>query len=194
MSVISRINNNNNTLCKVLECRYPGTHTTISHRCGTCQRYGHGQLECFSSSDIRNLEQYYQESMPEELQCTIDGCVHNWSHSSSAHHCSKCNTRANHSISNCRSRNICNNYLERINTINTINNDNQDRDSDEDSDAEFENVQKTCPFCKQVSGTDLKFEIFTDNNCVVCLEKEKKIIFQGCKHAVVCKGCWKQLD
>ena len=54
-------------------------------------------------------------------------------------------------------------------------------------------INKTCPVCKMKSTVDLKMEIFTDENCIICYEKEKKIIFSGCKHGVICKNCCLQL-
>ena len=36
----------NSVSCKVSGCRYPSYHTTIAHRCGECNNYGHGQIEC----------------------------------------------------------------------------------------------------------------------------------------------------
>ena len=32
--------------CKVQQCRYPTSHTTSGHKCGLCNQYGHGQVEC----------------------------------------------------------------------------------------------------------------------------------------------------
>ena len=32
--------------CRVIHCRFKGSHTWQDHKCGTCGEYGHGQMEC----------------------------------------------------------------------------------------------------------------------------------------------------
>ena len=32
--------------CRVIGCRFKGTHTWQDHICGTCGEKGHGQIEC----------------------------------------------------------------------------------------------------------------------------------------------------
>ena len=47
----------------------------------------------------------------------------------------------------------------------------------------------TCPFCKQEGYVDLKNEIFTGTECIICMENSKVVIFNNCKHALTCKLC-----
>ena len=77
--------------CKVQFCNYPYSHTTIGHKCGTCGKYGHGQMECNDIEAISNLEKYYSEQLPKEKHCNIESCKYKWSHCNLAHHCHKCN-------------------------------------------------------------------------------------------------------
>ena len=76
--------------CKVLGCRFSGAHTTAGHKCGRCNEYGHGVLECRFAGKKEELKQYFEEEMPSELQCTFPGCKYKWSHSTGSHNCHKC--------------------------------------------------------------------------------------------------------
>ena len=86
--------------CKVNHCRFANSHTTAAHKCGTCGEYGHGQIECKNNALKKYLEQFMNDQMPIEKQCTLSPCNHKWSHSNIAHHCKKCNKNG-HSISDC---------------------------------------------------------------------------------------------
>ena len=53
---------------------------------------------------------------------------------------------------------------------------------------------KKCPICNGYSNIDIKNTIFTDIDCVICMEGEKKkVVFENCGHAQVCEGCVVQL-
>ena len=41
--------------CLVLGCRYPSTHVTGSHKCGTCGMIGHGRRECGNNLRVSEL-------------------------------------------------------------------------------------------------------------------------------------------
>jgi len=78
--------------CKVNGCRFPSTHLTRSHRCGTCQYYGHGQRECGNQFMIDNLKLISQNIIfPKHLKCTSLSCPSPNFHSTDAHTCSYCN-------------------------------------------------------------------------------------------------------
>ena len=76
--------------CQVAGCRFSKYHTTIAHRCGTCGKYGHGQIECKNESLKNALKQYYNDTLLKKYHCTIEGCRRPWSHSTKSHHCHKC--------------------------------------------------------------------------------------------------------
>jgi hypothetical protein len=76
-------------ICNVAQCRFPSSHTTKGHRCGTCGSFGHGQIECGHPSRITRLNRCI-EVLPQEMQCSVVGCTTPWYHCSTSHHCSKC--------------------------------------------------------------------------------------------------------
>ena len=55
--------------CKVDQCRYDNCHTTKGHRCGNCNKYGHGKLECNQISKMLNLQNYYNDILPSNMWC-----------------------------------------------------------------------------------------------------------------------------
>ena len=87
--------------CKVLQCNFSDSHTTKGHKCGRCGQYGLGVLECRSEASKQSLVQYWNEELPNEKQCSLNGCSHSWSHSKESHNCSKCGIRGRHSIIDC---------------------------------------------------------------------------------------------
>lgn len=79
--------------CQVKHCRYPNTHLTCAHRCGSCNQLGHGRLECNKPDKIRRLESIC--IVVDHYNCTVPGCQQPWSHSNRAHVCDQCNNREN---------------------------------------------------------------------------------------------------
>jgi hypothetical protein len=78
--------------CRVKHCRFSSTHVTAGHRCGTCGRFGHGQLECGSRHKISQLSAYLGERVSNS--CTVPGCLRPWTHESCGHHCGTCGHRS----------------------------------------------------------------------------------------------------
>lgn len=152
--------------CKVEKCRFSHSHTTISHKCGICGKYGHGERECNNLLKINNLHKYLHETLEISNQCKIAGCKYSLYHSINAHHCSKCNKRE-HSSRTCPLL-INNNKIYNV----------------------------ICPTCRcnnifpknniQVYGID--------NNCVICLHKNVEIFFPSCGHVCVCIDCCNELN
>ena len=85
--------------CKVAYCRFPNTHVTHFHTCGTCGYTGHGQGECGNPALIEHLQQWINDVMPPHKQCTIPSCNSKTTHCNDSHHCSKCSRR--HAESEC---------------------------------------------------------------------------------------------
>ena len=80
--------------CRVKGCRYPFSHVTCPHQCGTCGKFGHGQVECGNPDTIDHLYQISKgDKMMKQLVCTSKGCVNSHSHSIDAHICSTCGNR-----------------------------------------------------------------------------------------------------
>lgn len=84
--------------CKVSNCRFPNSHTTKGHRCGTCKQYGHGQVECGNQHYINRLANF-TDKMPFHFRCTMPNCNHRENHTNQAHHCQNCGR--NHDIEQC---------------------------------------------------------------------------------------------
>ena len=76
--------------CRVAGCRFPTTHVTMGHRCGTCGQFGHGQLECGSQSSIDSLKVRFDTDRV-NTPCTVESCRHKEFHITAAHHCGICN-------------------------------------------------------------------------------------------------------
>ena len=92
--------------CKVRGCRYRSYHTTIAHRCGKCNSYGHGQIECNNNALKQSLLVFIEDQMSPDQFCTFNNCTYPWSHSSPSHHCFRCGERGNHSAKECRLQNM----------------------------------------------------------------------------------------
>lgn len=88
--------------CRVRNCRHSTTHTTREHRCGNCGGSGHGQMECDSLQRRETLRQYFNDTLPEDKQCTVPNCSMKEYHTNEAHYCSHCNER--HSEQDCPTR------------------------------------------------------------------------------------------
>lgn len=146
--------------CRVSHCKYSLTHVTQAHRCGICHCYGHGQIECGKPDKMSRLHRFYNDSLPEHMNCTVENCTYPWSHTTEAHHCSTCGIRGN---CRCSIPNV--------------------------SARETSIVMKQCPHCKVLSSVDTTLELFTGADCTICMEPKKMIMFSECKHANVCAEC-----
>ena len=78
-----------NMTCRVAGCRFPTTHVTMGHRCGTCGQFGHGQLECGSQNSIDSLKVRFDTDRV-NTPCTVESCSHKEFHVTAAHYCSIC--------------------------------------------------------------------------------------------------------
>ena len=80
--------------CKVYGCRFSHTHLTKAHKCGTCGKYGHGQIECGNNTKIEQLKIISKGiRFPPHLYCQSPGCRASYSHTSDAHVCHICSGR-----------------------------------------------------------------------------------------------------
>jgi hypothetical protein len=79
--------------CKVEYCRFPKTHITKYHSCGTCNQTGHGQVECGRADKIDTLRLFDNDYLDLTEQCTVHNCPDKTTHNISAHICLKCGRR-----------------------------------------------------------------------------------------------------
>ena len=60
--------------CRVAGCKYPETHVTSAHVCGTCGEKGHGQGECSNYNSIDKLLRFSRDKINFLRRCDIVGC------------------------------------------------------------------------------------------------------------------------
>lgn len=77
--------------CLVMNCGYSQTHITQGHKCGKCNDYGHGQIECGDAALMEILKNKIKDNpitIPFDMQCKVPWCGHKNLHTTVAH-CSK---------------------------------------------------------------------------------------------------------
>lgn len=77
--------------CRVSGCRFPHTHVTAGHQCGTCGAFGHGQIECGDATRTSELTRRFARERV-SAACTVRSCAHRWTHTTEAHRCGQCGT------------------------------------------------------------------------------------------------------
>ncbi len=82
--------------CKVNGCRFPYTHVTAFHQCGTCKWFGHGQIECNDDIMRSELKKYIDHFIPIAKQCTVENCCSKTTHTTEGHCCNYCGKRIGH--------------------------------------------------------------------------------------------------
>jgi hypothetical protein len=144
--------------CKVQDCRYPFGHVTKGHMCGTCRKFGHGQIEC-KNPDSKTYLNQFNETLPDKKKCTINNCAYSDYHITEAHFCKKCRSFGHD----------CNNIFEVecpvCREINKFDKNPQ----------KIFGISNQCPIC--VSNTiDMIFPKCSHACvCLECFEKMKKI-------------------
>ena len=99
--IIICFTNYNMEQCKVKNCQYSEYHVTSRHKCETCKKLGHGQIECIDIEMIHRLN-YYKDDII-SVACTIKDCVDRNTHITLGHDCLYCS-----------SRKICNNTTNHL--------------------------------------------------------------------------------
>lgn len=81
-------------LCKVKGCRFSNTHIAAGHRCGTCGKFGHGQVECKNPTAYNYLMDTTKDDLlPKMMHCSSNGCTSIDTHTIEAHVCLVCSER-----------------------------------------------------------------------------------------------------
>ncbi len=153
--------------CKVRECRFSDSHVTLGHKCGTCNKYGHGQLECSDECDIHEL---YESTKDDELktkdQCTSTDCKHAKYHKNHGHYCDDCKSF--------HIKQLCKKHITKTTKQAKI------------------LYSITCPHCKVTSiittANKSTLNIHTDSQCSICTDNEVNICLP-CKCAKICNKC-----
>ena len=151
--------------CKVKNCRYQTTHTTLGHKCGKCNIYGHGEIECKNPLAKHSIKQYWHEELPSHLHCTFGGCKYSKFHTKDAHHCATCNKRS-HSTSTCSFDKTTTHYYICCPLC-----------------RQFNSIPKNQSL---ICGSS--------ESCVVCMTNNVQIFLPACGHICLCLVCTSKLN
>lgn len=160
--------------CKVEYCSFPGTHSTIFHRCQNCGE-NHSIARC--SSSISRLGDYTVQPYSYRTQLRyandiVDSYVHDV---------------------------FYDDHVNQYEDINMEENNIEEHVDIDDYIMEFGNsnfVLKKCPLCrtenKIYNYTNLK--VFGVNAlCAICMTKDSNIVLPDCRHACLCETCLEYL-
>ena len=177
--------------CTITGCNYSWNHTTKSHYCKTCNRYGlHHHSNCIIQPlnkcveqwnlDINKIEQFINTQDDIIFQIYVGmGC-----HVFISHKNNNTNTIFMHSdcwgqygpeTDDSKVFQLFSDGLTNITNHWTNFN---------------EPTEKKCPICRTLNmKDDIKFIKGLDAKCVVCLDNNIEVYFSACEHSVVCKSC-----
>ena len=168
--------------CKVRQCRFPRSHTTSGHQCGTCRGWGHGQLECRHGRLRRHLLPSLSDVLPASLRCTVPHCASSAHHTTSAHVCEVCGSRGGH----------CECCVDDGAGVAPGHAAPAFDPAGALPGAPAAQQVRACPLCRAHGPVDLTRLLFTGADCVVCLQGKPLVAF-ACNHVVVCAECAAQL-
>ena len=58
--------------CRVSGCKFKKSHVALGHRCGSCQQYGHGEVECGNKRKITKLKKMSKnDKMKDDSFCSL---------------------------------------------------------------------------------------------------------------------------
>ena len=103
--------------CRVKWCRYPYAHITSAHKCGGCDAFGHGRMECGNRYAESQLTMFRETLLPQSMHCDIFGCIYPQTHTRESHHCHHC-FRQDHGERDCIIKEM-NYYSGRYNNLET---------------------------------------------------------------------------
>ena len=185
--------------CRAKGCRFSNTHVTLGHRCGVCNAFGHGEMECGTKNKIDTLRELSRnDKIPENLQCNVPNCIYKWSHIKSAHHCRTCSERG-HGTSNCpqsigqheTSRRSSSIFLRwEIDSQLLAGSDEKD-EKDEKDETDY---KVKCPRCRKYNTFPTKSRVYVDSECDVCKDNKAQVLFPVCFHICVCEKCCDRMN
>ena len=191
--------------CRVHGCRFKNSHLTVAHRCGVCNKFGHGEMECGNIRKINILKEIStSDTLSPDIHCNLPYCNHRSSHTNNAHHCRKCGERA-HCMTTCpHSRRHSRSIFSRQEEESKINIEEKDSESDEETESkplrkkkkveEKKHYEIKCPLCKVINVFTNPSKLFVDSNCIVCMNNKAQVLFPTCKHVYVCLPCCNKLN
>lgn len=183
--------------CTIINCPFSKYHTTETHHCRMCKRFGHGIDTCILKN-LNNVDDYLLNNFSkQEIINFIDekSEQHNniYIRINSSYDDSLFIKKNNEELITC----FISDYYEQYqrNTedyqflLKFLNGfiDNTDEFIDNI------NIIKECPLCRTQNNKNDIEEIFCDAECCICFTNKVEICFKKCKHACVCKICLKKL-
>jgi len=186
--------------CKIENCNYNYSHTTIGHKCENCEMFGHSYKECGNFQEIVSLRRYIRDTLPEPLQCTVHGCICRWSHSSEAHSPQRINILPDSYNIPPRTVNIPNSYgvpprtsdrNSRSNTLNTLNRSNTSNNTSNRS----KSYSVKCPICNTgnylFQSQATIYGVYQE--CMFC-DSNIEVYLPNCGHSIMCWNCLETLE
>lgn len=166
--------------CRVTQCRFKGSHTWQDHKCGTCGKYGHGQMECGVKNLVNDIIKYGSNDMiKKELWCKSINCARKKFHTSSSHLCEHC---------------------IKTKSINKCYHTTQDCDDPNHPLKSIDNKTYThniiCPLCltdNKVNKDKMEPIYGLDSKCQICVTNNVNYLLDKCKHCIMCLDCAKQI-
>ena len=151
--------------CQVRGCRFIHSHVTMSHKCGKCGIYGHGQIECGIQHKIIKLHNDHSlDKLPNSEHCKIPNCPMKELHNTESHHCQFCGNR--HSERKC----------DDINSI-----------------PYFTFDCPLCRKSNTICCSQTRI-VGSSEKCSICLENNVEIYMPECGHICLCYSCMETLD
>jgi hypothetical protein len=176
--------------CVVHGCRFPWSHVTSAHVCGTCHLKGHGQTECNKPHVISRLRvQTRDDTLPRHMRCLISNCDSPATHRTTSHFCETCGDFG-HSCCHLQAplvhaaprsappSPLSPSPLSLSDCIQPL------------------NMKISCPICRkvnQISKNQTKVSGI-DNQCVICWDKNSEVFMPVCGHICLCLECAQRLD
>jgi hypothetical protein len=151
--------------CMIKNCRFPISHTSMGHLCGSCHDTGHGIVECNNKYAINYIKQHYhRDILPLEMHCQFGSCNSQY-HTSAGHFCLLCFDRL-HSAETCPSNNPV---------------------------LDIKLDCPICR-CENIIRKDQPIIKGYNEQCAICMENQIEIFFPNCGHTCICLKCMKRLD
>lgn len=186
-----------NLRCTILNCPFPQYHTTDSHQCRFCKRFGHGIDECIlqSLNNVQNnlLSNISKHEIINFIQQNIQQNDKIYIRIFSGYDDSLFIKKINNEFRTCfisdyydQSARNTEDYQLLLKFL---------EEYTDYSDEFFKNPYDTkeCPICRTQNYINEIDNIFVDAECSICMTNKVELIFGKCKHACICKECFEQI-
>ena len=191
-----------NLRCTIQNCPFPQHHTTDSHQCRFCKRFGHGIDSCIYNN-LTNLDDNLLGNISkQEIYEFMNRILTDQNELANLFYI-KLNTNIDDilyikfdkykHVTTCFITNHWDQYMRNTEDYQLSQNFiNQITDY---TDEFFKNPYDTkeCPICRTQNYINEIDNIFVDAECSICMTNKVELIFGKCKHACICKECLDQI-